>query len=180
MEYVKIKQGEDKKYRIYITPTGIDLSKTAYPEGLPAGGRKYDTLSEGQELAEAINHFMECMIADASSMVHELLDDNKYKEEILEILTTESWTYPYYDYSEEAQGLVCYLRFTPPYMDMEAAKFSHGISILENRFESEHSDEVKHIQQSIDNIMNGSLKNIVEKIVDQDYQKKGYISSPEP
>lgn len=179
MEYVEIKQSEDKKYRIYITPAGIDLSKTSYPEGLLAGGSKFDTLSEGQELAEAMNHFMECMIKDASAMVHEFLDDNKYKEEILEIMTTESWTYPYYDYSEEANGLVCYLRLTPPYMDMEKARFSHGISILENRFESEHTDEVKQIQQTIDNIMNESLKSIVEKIVDQDYQKKGYVSSPE-
>jgi len=62
---------------------------------------------------------------------------------------------------------------------MEKARFSHGISILENRFESEHTDEVKQIQQTIDNIMNESLKSIVEKIVDQDYQKKGYVSSPE-
>lgn len=172
MEYVHLKENEKGHYNIYIIPPHIDLSQTSFPDGLIVTSDSLDNFEEASKLGTYINHFMECMISDAKENVHDYLDTNKSKQEIIEMMTEGSWTYPYYDYSEEAQSMICYLRLVPQNMDLEKAGFSHGIAILNRHFKNENETEVKEIRAGIDTVMNQSYEAILNTIMDTDYKKK--------
>ena len=115
---------------------------------------------------------MECMINDAKENVHDYLSMDKSKNEIKEILTEGSWTYPYYDYSEEAKSMICYLRFVPQNMDLEAAGFSHGVAILNRHFKNENDTEVKEIRDGIDRLMTQSYEAVLHTILNTEHKKK--------
>lgn len=72
------------------------------------------------------------------------------------------WTSVYADNS--AQGLVWYVRFTPGFMDLEAAGWSHGISIGNTNFATE--EEATQFALMLDKFFNTMLREAASQLPD--------------
>lgn len=150
---------------IYLSPDFVDLSKTEFPDGVLLC--RDLSLVEGENFIAALQHFFSSFIDDLKELLSDdpaYLKTAHYTEPVLTVSSnyeTRRWTSIYWDAHDNGVELklLPYVRLVPVIMDTEAAGFGHGVSVLNQFFETEK--EAFEASAKLENFMNVVLAELL-------------------
>lgn len=155
--WVKITPPTDQhQFQVMLCPDFLDMSKTAFPEGLRLMGGDFSTEEDATEALLTCERlfasFEKGYAADREEEAfdsYETYHSNRYGkvDYYQKPFLYGKWVMAYTDFDDQTLKAFQFLKLQLHFIDLEREGFSHGISIGDLRFSDSKEDLLKHMKE---------------------------------